>query len=272
MEYDPTQYVGAAPYYRRGRPPYSAQLGAVLAAELGLDGTGRLLDVGSGPGILGVQLAPLFERVTLLEPDPGMRAEARSYADERGVTVELVPATAEQLPGLGLPQQRVVTFGQSFHRVDRVPVAEAVHALLEPGGALVLVSHVLGGPAPDPPPGVPPIPHEELRDLVRSYLGPELRSGGRLVSAYVSERFEETLARTPFGTPRIVHAPGRPDLVREVDDVVANYLSFSFAAPHLFGDRLDDFVAEMRALLLARSPSGRLWDWPGDTELVVARR
>src|SRR4051794_29843030 len=75
MEYDPTQYIGAAPDYLRGRPPYSADLAAVLAAELQLDGTGRLLDVGSGPGTVGVQLAPLFEHVTFLEPDPDMLAE-----------------------------------------------------------------------------------------------------------------------------------------------------------------------------------------------------
>ena len=72
VEYDPTQYVGAAPYYLRGRPPYSADLPSVLANELGLDGTGHLVDVGCGPGTVGVQLGGLFERVTLVDPDPHM--------------------------------------------------------------------------------------------------------------------------------------------------------------------------------------------------------
>jgi SAM-dependent methyltransferase len=76
VEYDPTQYLGAAPYYLRGRPGYSVDL-ASSADELGLDGTGHLIDVGSGPGTVGVQLARLFGQVTLLEPDPGMLAEAR---------------------------------------------------------------------------------------------------------------------------------------------------------------------------------------------------
>jgi hypothetical protein len=39
MDYDPTQYLGSARHYLVGRPPYSAELGAVLASELGLDGT-----------------------------------------------------------------------------------------------------------------------------------------------------------------------------------------------------------------------------------------
>ncbi|HEX7353448.1 MAG TPA: class I SAM-dependent methyltransferase, partial [Mycobacteriales bacterium] len=74
MVYDPTQYLGAAPYYLRGRPGYSTELPTVLAVELGLDGSGHLVDVGSGPGTVGVQLAGLFDRVTLLEPDPDMLA------------------------------------------------------------------------------------------------------------------------------------------------------------------------------------------------------
>jgi hypothetical protein len=57
MSYDPTTYLGSAPHYRYGRPPYSPDLEAVLTNELGLDGNGRLLDVGCGPGILALRLA-----------------------------------------------------------------------------------------------------------------------------------------------------------------------------------------------------------------------
>ena len=66
VEYDPTQYLGAAPYCLRGRPGYSADLASGLPDELGLDGTGHLVDVGSRPGTVGAQLAGLFDHVTLL--------------------------------------------------------------------------------------------------------------------------------------------------------------------------------------------------------------
>jgi hypothetical protein len=69
-----------------------------------------------------------------------------------------------------------------------------------------------------------------------------------------------------------VFAPGRADTVRDVDGVLAGYLSTSFAAPHLFGDRLDAFAADVRALLTERSPGGLFWDWPGDTEILLARK
>jgi cyclopropane fatty-acyl-phospholipid synthase-like methyltransferase len=48
--YDPTLYKGSAAYYLRGRPPYSRDVRLTLAEQCGLDGEGRLLDVGCGPG------------------------------------------------------------------------------------------------------------------------------------------------------------------------------------------------------------------------------
>ena len=81
--YDPALFEGSAAHYRYGRPPYSPQLEAVLTEELGLDGSGRLLDGGCGPGILTIRLAHLFEDVVGLDPDAAMLAEARRVADER---------------------------------------------------------------------------------------------------------------------------------------------------------------------------------------------
>jgi SAM-dependent methyltransferase len=119
---DPTLYEGAAAHYRYGRPPYSPQLEAVLAEELELDGSGRLLDVGCGPGILTVRIAPLFEEAVGLDPDPAMLAEARRSAGERGVAnVRWVEATAEELPGAEPGPFRLVSFGQSFHWMDELP-------------------------------------------------------------------------------------------------------------------------------------------------------
>lgn len=272
MRYDPTQYAGSAPHYLVGRPPYSALLGEVLARELGLDGAGHLLDVGCGPAVLAVQLAPLFERVTAIDPDPDMIVEGRRHAAASGVTIDLRQATAEEIGMLELPSMRVVSFGQSFHRVDRTPVAEAVYDLLDPGGAIVLVTHDIDArPAPAGT-GDPSIPDREVQDLITSYLGPERRSGGRPVSSYPSERWEVSLAKTRFGVPTTVHAPGRAGITRDVDGVISGYLSMSYAAPHLFGDRLDEFVDDLRRLLTARTPTGRFWDWPGDTVAVIGRK
>jgi hypothetical protein len=60
--------------------------------------------------------------------------------------------------------------------------------------------------------------------------------------------------------------------VRDSESVLSGYLSLAISAPHLFGDRLDEFAGEVRALLASRSADGVFWDWPGDTEVVIARK
>jgi SAM-dependent methyltransferase len=270
--YDPTLYKGSASYYLLGRPPYSSALRETIAAECGLDGTGRLLDVGCGPGVLAVELAPLVSEVVGLDPDTDMLDEANRHAGKSGVTnVRWVHGLAEQIPELGLGSFKLVTFGQSFHRTDREKVAEAVYDLLEPGGSIALVAHTVEG-RPEPfGPVFPRIPNDEILSLIDSYLGPRRRSG-QSYAAPPTDRWEAALSRTSFGQSREVFAPGRPDIVQDVDGVLANYLSMSYAAPHLFGDRREDFVRDGRQLLSDRSPSGLFWDWPGDTAVVVGTK
>jgi len=272
MPYDPSFYAGAAVHYRCGRPPYSPQLEALLAEDLSLDGSGRLLDVGCGPGVLTVRLAHLFEDAVGLDPDPAMIAEGRQAAQERDIAnITWIQALAEDLPAVAPGPYRLVTFGQSFYWTDEVRVAEAVYDIVEPGGALVLVGHKAEGRAVPPSPGPPRIPHDEIGDLVRKYLGPTRRAG-QSTAPVQALSLQEALARSRFGAPRVIFAPGIPDRVQDIEDVLSNYFSMSYAAPHLFGNRVEEFADEMRELLRERSPEKVFWDWPGDTEVMLVRK
>ena len=200
-----------------------------------------------------------------------MLAEGRREARQRGITnVRWVQSTAEELPGAAPGNYRLVAFGQSFHWTDEPRVAEMVYDLLEPGGALALVGHTAGGrprrrarPATDPARGD--------QGLVERYLGRTQRAG-QGTAPRRTHRFEDVLAQTRFGAPRPLFAPGIPDLVRDSESVLSGYFSLSSSAPHLFGGRVDDFAREVRELLASRSPDGVFWDWPGDTEVVMARK
>jgi SAM-dependent methyltransferase len=272
VPYDPTIYLGAATHYRYGRPAYSPELEVFLTREASLDGSGRFLDAGCGPGVLTVRLAHLFGQAVGLDPDAAMLAEGSRAAEEKGIgNIRWVQGLAEDLPAVAPGPYRLVTFGQSFHWTDERSVAEAVYDMLEPGGALALIAHTVAGRPRPPDPGVPVIPHDEIKALVGKYLGSTRRAGQGTVPER-THRFEDVLARTRFGVPEQFFVPGIPDLLRDSDSVLSGYFSLSSSAPHLFGDRLEDFAGEVRTLLADRSAAGIFWDWPGDTEVVIGRK
>jgi hypothetical protein len=201
-----------------------------------------------------------------------MIAEGRRAALERGIAnIAWVQARAEQLPAAAPGPYRLATFGQSFYWTDEVRVAEAVYDMVEPGGALVIVGHKAEGRPVPPGPGAPRIPHDEMRELVRKYLG-STRRAGQSTAPVQALSLEDALASTRFGAPRVLFVPGIPDRVQDAEGVLSNYLSMSFAAPHLFGDRVEEFAGEVRELLRERSPDGVFWDWPGDTEVMLVRK
>lgn len=231
-----------------------------------------MLDAGCGPGVLAIELAPRFDEVVALDPDADMLAEGARRAVGEGIAnIRWVHARAEDIAGLDLGTFRLVTFGQSFHWTDRERVAEAVYDILDPGGALALVVHTREGRPQPHGPGYPSIPHDAIQEIVRRYLGPQRRAG-RGLSSPPPDRYEDALARTRFGVPRVVFAPGRADIVRDINGVLSGYFSMSYAAPHLFGARRSEFEADVRAELLRHSPHGLFWDWPGDTEILIARK
>jgi len=267
---DPDAFREASGYYMAGRPPYSRQLLATLRRELPLDGHGRLLDVGCGPGVLAVELAPAFEESVAVDPDPGMLAEGGRGAAALGLRgIRWVQGVAEDLGSLVTGPYRLVTFGQSYHWTAGVDVLDTVYGLLESGGAVALIGHCAEGRPEPPGPARPRIPEDEIVALVRQFTrddpSPLYRGGRAAPHLYLGD-----LRASLFGACWMVYAPGRGDIVRDVDSIVAGYYSTSYAAPRRFGDSRAAFEAALRELLREHSPEGLFWDWPGDTEIVLA--
>jgi SAM-dependent methyltransferase len=255
--WDESLYSGSAAYYPQGRVAYPQELADRLAAQLRLDGTGRLLDVGCGPGSLTLLLAGRFERAVGLDADPDMLAEADRRARAAGIdNTEWVQLRAEDLPG-ALGRFRVVTFAQSFHWLDRRRVAGVVRDMLEPGGACVHVhANTHEGIETDVELPHPRPPRPAIEALVRSYLGPVRRAGRGFLPAGTAGGEDEIYRAAGFAGPTRIEIAGRP-VVRSTDDIVAGVFSLSSSTPHLFGGRRDAFAADLRDLLRAASPTGR---------------
>jgi SAM-dependent methyltransferase len=269
-EWDDTLFAGTAAYYQRGRLPYAPGLADVLAKVVKLDGRGRLLDVGCGPGTLLLSLAHLFSEIVGLDPDGGMIAEAKRGAAEAGVArkAQCVQARAEDLPA-GLGTFTVATFGQSFHWMDRDLVAATIRDMLQPDGALVHISDLkTENRAVDGLP-YPAVPYAAMDALVGHYLGPVRRAGRGVLPHGTSGGEAAVLARAGFSGPQRHVVPGGQALERTSDDVVAWAFSMSSSAPHLFGTRRGDFEADLRRLLRDVSPSGRFSERQPSTEVFV---
>jgi len=269
-EWDETLFAGAAPYYRRGRLPYASGLADVLAGVLELDGHGRLVDVGCGPGTLALSLAHLFREIVGVDPDDGMIAEATREAADRGASgkTRWVRARAEQLPA-GLGTFDVATFGQSFHWMDRDLVAATIRHMLRPGGALVHITDVRTATVTVGGLPYPPAPETGVDELVKRCLGPVRRAGQGVLPHGTPGGEAEVFRRAGFFGPEHRVVPAGQALVRTVDDVVAGVFSRSYSAPHLFGTRRDAFEADLRDLLRKTSPSGRFSELRPDTEIFV---
>jgi SAM-dependent methyltransferase len=276
-QWDPSLYAGSAAYYVQGRVPYSRELVDALVAELALDGSGRLLDVGCGPGSLTLLLAPWFERTTGLDADAEMLAEGARQAAAAGIiNVDWVNLRAEGIPST-LGPFRAVTLAQSFHWMDRPRVARLLRGVLADGGVLAHlhatthegIDSGLSLPYPRPP-------RPEIGRLVKRFLGPARRAGqSTMPDVSIDEadrgRVEAGIYRAAgFTGPSRIEVPGAV-VLRSADDVVASVFSLSSAAPHLFGDRVSDFEAALRELLAQVSPEGRFSEQLRETAVDLWR-
>jgi SAM-dependent methyltransferase len=276
-QWDSSLFKGASAYYERGRLPYAPGFVETLATALGLDGTGRLLDVGCGPGIVTLALAPRFAEVVGVDPDVDMLAEAERRAAHREVTnARWVAALAEDLPA-GLGEFRAVVFAQSFHWTDQHRVAATVLTMLEPGGAFVHMSDLKAAsgesapPPPVPPPFVPP-PSGEIHELVRRYLGPVRRAGQGTFPNGTPGREDRVLVGAGFEACELHVVPAGQILERTEDDIVAWIFSMSYATPHLFGEQVADFERDLRTLLRETASGARFAQPLPPTEIRIWRK
>lgn len=136
-----SHFGGTAAFYARFRPGYPPELWGWLVAEAGADRSGRVLDLGSGPGTASLELASRVGSVVAVDSDAGMVAEGRRLAEAVGIdTIEWVNAHAE---GVDYPDGsfQLIVIASAFHWMDRSAVATRCRSMLRPDGLLAVLSN-----------------------------------------------------------------------------------------------------------------------------------
>src|SRR4051794_17234335 len=86
----PERFKDASRYYSTGRPTYPKLLAERVAALVGLSRQRAVLDLGTGPGFLAIDFAPLARAVTAVDPSPEMLAIAAENAVRAGARIDFV--------------------------------------------------------------------------------------------------------------------------------------------------------------------------------------
>jgi SAM-dependent methyltransferase len=227
------RFRSTVPHYVAGRPNYASTLIQIVREQVHLTDRDRLLDLGCGPGWLGVAFAPFVRTVVAVDPEPTMLEAARAVAEAAGVQIELIEGSSYDL-GAHLGLFRMVAIGRAFHWMDRADTLRRLDALIEPDGAVVLFT--------DARPDVPENSwYKRYNELVDSYANQEVGfPPARL-------RHEAVLLASPFNQLMRIGVIERR--IVPIERLVDRALSMSTSSPEQLGplsDRLaEDLLAEM---------------------------
>lgn len=247
-------FKGTAHFYSRYRPGYPDEMIACVVERFGLDGTGRLLDLGCGTGQLLVPLAPHVESAIGMDPEPEMLAEARRVAEEAGVLnavwIEGGSLDLERLRSQIEPL-RLTTIGRAFHWMDGDATLRALGSMTVDGGGVVQCGEpceIWNGQRDW---------QRAVREVIRRWLG-ETRRAGSSTYAACSDRVPwsegNILSRSPFSRVEFQRVAYTRQL--DIDGVVGYLYSMSFASPAILGDRRAGFERDLREALSAVSSDG----------------
>lgn len=165
---------------------FTTQPAARLVRFAGVRAGQRVLDVGSGTGVVAVTAARQGAQVTGSDLTPALLEQARHNAEIAGVAVDWREADAEALPFANGAFDVVLSqFGHMFAPRPEVAIAEMLR-VLAPGGTLAFSTwppdHFIGRMftltakyAPPPPPGAAPPTQWGEPSVVRERLGEAVR-------------------------------------------------------------------------------------------------
>jgi SAM-dependent methyltransferase len=257
--YFPERFKIASQFYTTGRPTYPRLLSRRVAAAVGVSSGDSVLDLGTGPGFLAIDFAPLVKSVTAVDPAAEMLAVANENVARAGVgNVRVVRGASFEL-GPELGRFKLVTIGRAFHWMDRVETVKALDPLIERAGAIAL----FGESYPEVPANAW---YPEFQAIIDSYstadpARPQIRVG---------LKNEAVLLDSAFGHLERLSVLERRDT--PVERFVDRALSFASTWAGRPGSREEDLVHEIRAAITKHANSEGLVHEVLEGHALIARR
>jgi 2-polyprenyl-3-methyl-5-hydroxy-6-metoxy-1,4-benzoquinol methylase len=116
------------------------EVAAIIRRHVPLTSAMRVIDIGAGTGLLGLELAPDVAAVVLAEPSAGMLSVARSKLSDGGYpTVTAIELDLPADPPPEAPFDLAVSLLMLHHVEDTRATLSSIHALLAPGGRIALL-------------------------------------------------------------------------------------------------------------------------------------
>jgi predicted TPR repeat methyltransferase len=228
-------FDGTAEFYQRYRSDVPASVASVLVAEVDhVPRPRHLLDVGTGTGFVVRALRDAFDDIIGVDPDADMLEVAERELRPRvrpGTRLSLIGVDAEDFePPTGWLAD-LVTVCRTFHWLDQPRFLRGLDHQVSDDGAVAIFGDNSVWAAQSPWKAA-------MKALVQEYLG-EKRLAGTGTYRRPWRPYRDVLAESAFSTIHEVQVPVRR--VRTAGSVIGYLHSTSFAAPHLFGNRLAEF-------------------------------
>lgn len=254
-------FAGAADYYRKFRPGIPEDVAAVLdhAVPARIDSPRCLMDVGTGTGLVAEALLDRFDDIIAIDNDADMLAVAESalrpklHEDSR---LSLVESTAEDfVPPAGWKAD-LVTICRTFHWLDQAAVLARLDDQVAQDGVVAIFGDSSFWAATSPW-------KQAVRDVIKTFLGEERRAGSGTFQHH-DRPYSEIMEESPFDQVEEARVPVHRTWTT---GTILGYLySTSFAAPHLFGDRLHEFETAVKERLADFSKDG---SFPEENEFLI---
>lgn len=254
-------FTGTASYYRQFRPGIPQDVAAVLdqAGPGRASAPRRLLDLGTGTGLVAEALLGRFNDIIAVDNDAEMLAVAESALRPElpeHSHLSLVESTAEDFLPPGGWKADLVTMCRTFHWFDQPTVLRLLDNQVAPDGVVAIFGDNSFWAAGSPW-------KEAVRGVIKTFLGEERRAGSGTFQHH-NRPYSEIMEESPFDQVEEVRIPVQRTWTAET---ILGYLySTTFAAPHLFGDRRDEFEAAVKQRLAEFTADD---NFPEDNEFLI---